>query len=89
MQDSYSPGLMTFGTIFCVALFRLPFPWTFLGLGCVVFLLRAQRTFNGCWHVKQQNMPVRTALNAAEITIIVIGGILLLLSFVAVFMPGV
>lgn len=91
-----SPGWLTAGYLVLTGLsslltWKLPNPYSLLAwvpdLLFLWILIIVQRTLNGYWGKEQIGLPERTEFSGIEIAVLIIGGIILILSFIGVFIP--
>lgn len=91
-----SPGWMTAGLLVLFGLsfqltWKLPDPYSLLtwilDLLALWILIIVQRTLNGYWEKEQIGLPEKTEFSGIEIAVLIIGGIILILSFIGAFIP--
>lgn len=92
-----SPGRLITGFIVLSVLsfqltWKLPDPYSLLAwipdLLVLWILIIVQRTLNGYWVKEQIGLLERTKFSGIEIAVLIIGGIILILSFIGAFIPG-
>lgn len=91
-----SPGWLTVGYLFLSGLsfrlsWKLPDPYYLLSwipdLLVLGILVIVQKTLNIYWEKEQIWLPERTQFSGIEIAVLIIGGVILILSFIGAFIP--
>ena len=72
-------------------IWMLPDPYSLLGwipdllrLGVLIFV---QNTINCYWEKEQIGLPERTEFSGIEVAVLIIGGIIVVMSFIGAFIP--
>lgn len=87
IKQLYSPGWILLGYIILTVLWKLPdplWPLTFLS---VLPLTVVQKTLNEYWRKEQNDLPENKKLTSGQIALIAIGGLLVALSILGIFIP--
>lgn len=78
------PLSLTVFFLLCSALYQLPNLYSFCGFLSVLPVALIQKKLNLYWKKQQPYLPERTTLRGGEITVCLIGGLILILAFIGV-----
>ncbi|MFC3653044.1 hypothetical protein ACFONN_15905 [Dyella humi] len=80
-------GLLAFGWIIVTFMYRLPAPFWLTSMGSVAFLLPVQKVINDINLIEAPDHDPNAKIRGANWIAIVVGGLILALAFIGLFMP--